>query len=545
MGFEKLDDQADMEPYHCERPISNIMLYIWQSRKDLQDAFDLRTPAGHIAFVEWYEKHADTGEYPCDPPLSNLMLLIWQHRKDLQDMFDLRSIAGRIAYAEWYEDHANSEYGITSADITQANTNQISPNYSRWKDLNAWLLRASRLRPRVVRQIVKHVFFRQIYKGETGVNLIGYAHAELGMGEHVRMSAASLSETDVPFGVMDIGAGGTTSRQKATLDRGSLIDSNKYKVSIFHVAPNQILPVYLQLGREYFQRRYNIVYPFWELSKFPREWIWPMQLLDEVWAPTTFIQKALTDALGTAVPYMPVGVALPALPKLGRGHFDIPGDQYLFFFSFDFYSFIDRKNPYAVIAAFKRAFPIGNEKAGLIMKVMNANESNENWQRLVSEVGGDKRIRLINKVMSKVELLSFKSECDCYISLHRSEGLGLGPLEAMLLGKPVIITNYSGNTDYAKTDNSCLVNYSLIPVQKGQYIFHENQVWADPDVEHAASHMKRLMNDPELGISLGKKAAAFVTKNYNPARCGQLYKLRLQELGLINSVDKLLAAQRK
>jgi glycosyltransferase involved in cell wall biosynthesis len=164
---------------------------------------------------------------------------------------------------------------------------------------------------------------------------------------------------------------------------------------------------------------------------------------------------------------------------------------------------------------------------------MNAKESSETWQRLVRNIGGDKRIRLLNETMDKLELLSFKAECDCYISLHRAEGLGLGPLESMLLGKPVILTNYSGSTDYANEDNSCLVDYKLIPIQEGQYVFHENQVWADPDVEHAAWHMKRLANDPELGIALGKKAAAYIADKYNPARCGQLYKQRLQELGMV------------
>jgi glycosyltransferase involved in cell wall biosynthesis len=352
------------------------------------------------------------------------------------------------------------------------------------------------------------------------------------MGEHVRMTAAALSVTDVPYGVVDFGAG-TASRQKASLNHGSLIDTNRHKVNIFHVNADQVLPVFVHLGRDFFERRYNIGYPFWELSKFPREWIPPMQLMDEVWAPTTFIQGALTEALGKVVQQMPVGVALPTIPKLGRNHFRIPSDQYLFFFAFDCYSFIDRKNPYAVVAAFKLAFPLGNEKAGLIIKAMNGKESTESWKRLVNEIGGDKRIKLINETMDKVKLLGFVQECDCYISLHRSEGLGLGPMEAMLMGKPVIVTNYSGNTDYAKSDNSCLVDYSLVPVKKGQYLFHEGQVWADPDVKHAAWHMKKLADDPGFGIALGLKGAAYVSENFSPARCGQLYTKRLQELGML------------
>lgn len=509
---------------------------------------------------EVLNKPAEIEQFDCDHPISNLMLLIWQSRKDLQNAFDLKTNAGQKDFFNWHAVSANQNY-----DIFPAGGAMTPTLYSKLKGMESWLTRASQWLPERIRNNAKQAWFglmaeaarvtsrsirsqeKQIqhlnaipdktelqpYGGEPGVNLIGYAHAELGMGEHVRMSAAALSTTnDVPFGVVDFGAG-TASRQKASLNHGLLINSNKHRVNLFHIAPDQILPAYLHLGREFFEHRYNIGYPFWELAKFPQAWIPPMQLLDEVWAPTTFIQQALAVALGKNIPHMPVGVALPNIPILGREHCGLPADQYIFFFAFDCYSFIDRKNPYAIVAAFKKAFPLGNEKAGLVIKAMNAKKSSENWKRLARDIDGDKRIRLINKTMDKLELLSLKSECDCYISLHRAEGLGLGPLEAMLLGKPVILTNYSGSTDYANEDNSCLVNYSLIPVQEGQYPFHENQVWADPDVEHATWHMKRLANDPALGITLGEKAATYVSAQYNPARCGQLHKQRLQKIGML------------
>lgn len=509
--------------------------------------------------IEILDAPAEIEQFQSDRPISKLMLLIWQSREDLQNAFDLNTNTGQEEFINWYDVSTNHNYGTSPAGA-----HKTTSLYSRLKGLESRLSRTSRWLPEGVRNNAKQAWFwlmakaarvtsgsvrsqeKQIqrtdampditelhpYGGETGVNLIGYAHAELGMGEHVRMSAAALSTTDVSFGVVDCGVG-TTSRQKASLDYGLLIASNKYKVNLLHVNADQMLRTYLYLGKGFLERRYNIGYPFWELSKFPRAWIPLMQLLDEVWAPTTFIQKALTEALGKTVPYMPVSVVLPRVPKLGREHFDLPADQYIFFFAFDGYSFIERKNPYAVVAAFKKAFPLGNEKAGLIVKAMNAKESSESWKRLVRDIDKDKRIRLINETMDKLDLLSFKSECDCYISLHRAEGLGLGPLEAMLLGKPVILTNYSGSTDYANEDNACLVDYSLIPIQEGQYVFHENQVWADPDIEHAAWYMKRLANDPEFGITLGKKAAAFVSANFSPAHCGQLYKKRLQELDML------------
>ena len=492
--FDALDAPAELDQFRGDRPISHLMLLIWRTRQDLQNAFDINTRAGQEAFINWY---IETQMFSRKSRLNSLR--VWLSRKSKYLPAGVRNTAKRI----WCRLMAKS--ARTTAEPTRSR--QIPVPQAKTQSTCI------------------------LYEGEPGANLIGYAYAESGMGEHIRMTAASLSKTNVPFGVVDFGP--TVSRQKASLDRGLLIDTNKYKANIFHVNADHMLLAYANLGRSFFEQRYNIGYPFWELAKFPQAWIPPMQLLDEVWAPTTFIQEALTETLGKVAQYMPVSVELPRVPQLGRKHFGLAAEQYIFFFAFDCYSFIDRKNPYAVVAAFKKAFPLGNEKVGLIMKAMNAKESSEAWQRLVHDIGGDKRIRLINETMDKLELLSFKSECDCYISLHRAEGLGLGPLESMLLGKPVILTNYSGSTDYANEDNACLVDYKLIPVEEGQYVFHENQVWADPDVEHAAWHMKRLANDPGLGIALGNKAAAFVADKYSPARCGQFYKQRLQELGML------------
>jgi glycosyltransferase involved in cell wall biosynthesis len=485
---------------------------------------------------------AEIEQFFRDPPISHLMLMIWHSRKDLQNSFKLDTKTGQEAFINWYiaTQLSSRKSHLMKVRIWLAKQSQCLPVGVRNKLKRIWC----KLMVKAARVAVDQTDIRQMqvlrndtnssstfYEGLPGTNLIGYPYAESGMGEHIRMTTASLSKTDVPFGVVDFGF--TVSRQQASLDQRFLINTNKHKANIFHVNADHMLLAYANLGRKFFERRYNIGYPFWELSKFPQAWIPPMQLLDEVWAPTTFIQRALEEALGKVVPYMPVSVVLPTVPKLGREHFGLPADQYIFFFAFDCYSFIDRKNPYAVVSAFKKAFPLGNEKAGLVMKAMNAKENSETWQKLVRDIGGDNRIRLINKTMDKLELLSFKSECDCYISLHRAEGLGLGPLESMLLCKPVILTNYSGSADYANEDNSCLVDYKLIPVQEGQYVFHENQVWADPDVDHAAWHMQRLANDPELGVALGKKAAANIADKYSPARCGQLYKQRLHELGML------------
>jgi len=170
---------------------------------------------------------------------------------------------------------------------------------------------------------------------------------------------------------------------------------------------------------------------------------------------------------------------------------------------------------------------------GLVVKAMNAYESSPNWQRLKAMVTGDPRIRVMNQTMTRAEVLALTAECDCYVSLHRAEGLGMGPMEAMLLGKPVILTNYSGVIDYALPEHALLVEYRLIPVEAGQYIFPEGQVWADPDVDQAARYMQALVADPESGRTIGAKAARFVADTHSVERCGSLYRERLAAMRVL------------
>ena len=255
--------------------------------------------------------------------------------------------------------------------------------------------------------------------------------------------------------------------------------------------------------------------------------------MDEIWAPTQFIKSVIENVTDTPVYYMPVGLELPYVRQRSRKYFKIPENRYLFFYSFDFFSYIDRKNPWGTIKAFQKAFPNGNENVALIIKVMNTSKNENKWEKLKEFSSKDKRITLINKTMNKNDVLSLVSACDCYVSLHRAEGLGLGPMEAMLLGKPTIVTNYSGNTDYSKSDNSCLVDYSLIPVKEGQYVRFKDQVWADPDIEQAAWYMRKLVNDAAFGAQIGKKAKEFISNHYNPSRAGKNYKHRLNDLGLL------------
>jgi glycosyltransferase involved in cell wall biosynthesis len=190
---------------------------------------------------------------------------------------------------------------------------------------------------------------------------------------------------------------------------------------------------------------------------------------------------------------------------------------------------VNRKNPQAVVRAFQDAFPSGDESAYLLIKTMGADEHPESLETLVT-LCSDKRISIRDVKLDRDELIGLVQNCDAFVSLHRSEGFGRSPAEAMLFGKPVIITGYSGTADFATADCAYVVEYSLIPVLPGEYPGVENQRWADADVPQAARYMREIYERPKEAKEVGRLGKERVLQTLSPTVVGQRMIARLEEL---------------
>jgi len=364
-----------------------------------------------------------------------------------------------------------------------------------------------------------------------GVNLIGFPRAIIGEGEFVRQTAKSLQTTNLDFGIYDYQL---TASPGQVDDRfaSHIRSDNPYKVNIFHVKPDQLESSIVALGRSFVENRYNIGYWTWELGEFPSAWQAPLDFLDEVWCPSRFIQSAVRKKSSKPVLYQPISIELETSTIFDRKHFSLPARAFIFLFVFDFKSYASRKNPQACIEAFRKAFPGKDEAVNLVIKSMDGALYPRELVRLREEAKNDPRIILIDEAFRSDEIIGLMQNCDSFISLHRSEGIGLGLAQSMLLGKPVIATAYSGNMDFTLEDNSCLVKYDLIQVGENEYPFAEGQVWANPDVDHAAWYMRRLVEDEGYRKSLAARGQSFIRDQHNCAVIGERYLGRLRELGL-------------
>ncbi len=228
---------------------------------------------------------------------------------------------------------------------------------------------------------------------------------------------------------------------------------------------------------------------------------------------------------------MPMAVAVPPPePGLRRADFGLPEDKFVFYFSFDFRSYASRKNPLAAVAAFRRAFPRRNQSAVLLLKTIGSDWMLEERDRLLEAIHGDPRILLIDREFTRPRAIALLALSDCFLSLHRSEGFGRGPAEAMLLGKPVIVTDYSGTRDFTTSETALLVGYELVPVGAEEYPGASAQVWAEPDIDQAAAAMRRVAGDAALACRLGRAGRERIRRCYDPAAVGARYLDRLRAI---------------
>lgn len=369
-----------------------------------------------------------------------------------------------------------------------------------------------------------------------GVLLVGHPYLIAGRGEDVRMAAGALAAADIPFHIRNTYDGGVENHARlanfAHFDR--LSRDHRYRVNLFMLNADEMIPARNHLGQGLFDGGYNIGCWAWELSQLPDAWLPSLEVVDEIWAPSRFIQQAVAEKTRRPVIRMPL-VVEPDEVQMPRASFGLPERRFLFLFFFDFSSFIGRKNPWAVIDAFQRAFPSeSSEEVGLVIKLNGGHLRPDDYREfLARDEIRRPGVWVIDQVLSDPEIRGLMTCCDAFVSLHRSEGFGRGPAEAMYYGKPVIVTGYSGNLDFCNDLNACVVDHTLVPVQDGEYPHGAGQIWADADVEQASWYMRRLVNEPAFARQIAARGAETIRTFNSRAAVGRRSAERLRVLGLL------------
>ena len=360
-----------------------------------------------------------------------------------------------------------------------------------------------------------------------GINLIGYIRGEIGLGESCRLVAGSLDEAALDFTICNYEQISSMRHGDTTWDQ-KITDTTPYNINLIHIQPYELPFAFMRIGRKAWDRRYNIAFWLWELEKFPQQWENALKLVDEVWTPSEFASRSIRLVTDKPVHTIPYGISIPDAQGAGRRQFSLPNGKFLFLCMYDCNSYFERKNPMAAISAYKTAFTPEEQGAGIVIKLNNPKKMD--MQIIREELSGYSNVFFIEEVLEKKQVNELISCVDAYVSLHRSEGFGLIPAEAMMLGTPVIATNWSANTEFMNNETACMVGYSFITIEKDHGPYEAGNRWADPDINQAAEYMRKLYEDTVFHRQIADSAKAHINEMLAPARAAALIRERIAEI---------------
>src|ERR1700693_4135934 len=405
----------------------------------------------------------------------------------------------------------------------------ISPILRRFPGVMAFLNRLNYQLTRLTtmkisNEVLEGLRAAKHWEGDFGINVAGYLTSESGVGEAARANVRALETLYIPYSLNNLKS---SSRQEDGTYRHFVRD-NPYRFNLIQVNADQVAPVLDKEGSDFFKRKYNIGFWYWELSRFPEEWLYSFQIFNEIWVASSFCQESISRISPVPVIKIPPSVVVNNIKKVERSYFDLKKDSFIFLFAFDFSSVFERKNPLAVIKAFKTAFD-PSEDVCLVLKCSNSTRNKGLFGKIMESAKG-LNIKLIYEYLQKDEIYALMNLSDCYVSLHRSEGFGFPIAEAMYLKKPVIATGYSANMDFMSEENSFPVKFRLIEIENTQGPYKKGYIWAAPDIDHAAESMRSVYTNRDIAKRKGEKASDDIKANFSPLATGQQIKKRLETI---------------
>ena len=401
--------------------------------------------------------------------------LVWQERPDLANAFPHVRWSDRHHFVRWLWTHGIAE-GLISTALLPGLPGEHEPTAPGPTD-------ATDLSPGGLR---------------FGVNLVGYHDSDLGLGVAVRRVAAALDAAGIPWTKVTYDR--THSRRRGTAG-GRSSAASPYRYNLILIAPDQLAFFVEDVGPEFLADHYNIGLWYWETDVLSDRQRRALDLVDEVWGSTQYLVDVFAAHTDKPVVRVPVPLEFPqAAESPGRRASLGLDERFTFLFTFDFFSIVERKNPLGLVEAYRAAFTT-DDGCRLVLKSINGERHLAESEELRAAFADRDDIELWDRYLDSDERLALVADVDCYVSLHRSEGLGLTMAEAMAAGTPVIATGYSGNLDFMPPGSALLVDATEVEIGDGSF-YPAHGHWAQPNLVHAAELLRSVRFDESLRADL-------------------------------------------
>ena len=261
----------------------------------------------------------------------------------------------------------------------------------------------------------------------------------------------------------------------------------------------------------------------WETDRPPRHWIPILNGVDGLmvpcaWNREVFRRHGVSTPIAV-IPHIPTTDTIAGIPRRR--------DEESLFTFYTIATWTARKALWATIESYLNAFS-KDDPVCLLIKTTKRDFTSGSFgpffrttRSLVRRIVRTRRaappIRLVTDELSAEAMLSLHARGDCYVSLSRSEGWGIGAYDAAAFGKPVVATGYGGQLDYLGSDLAYLVDYRIVQVEdsRGSASYSSDQHWAEPDMRHASQLMRRVFENQEEARARGALLAESVRSSFD------------------------------
>jgi glycosyltransferase involved in cell wall biosynthesis len=294
-----------------------------------------------------------------------------------------------------------------------------------------------------------------------------------------------------------------------------------YDVVLLHIMP-EFYPALIEMVRG----KRIAAYTVWETDRLPRTWRGFLKDVELLLIPCEWNRKIFEtggfEGPIEVVPHnlLPGQAPLPEPPR-DRGEF--------VFYSINTWS--DRKAVDLTLKAYLQAFTPA-DSVRLVLKTSPRHEMRRipftplypvRTQWLIAQILRKHRhpppVTVITDFLPDDAMRDLHRQGDCYVSLTRSEGWGMGAFDAAASGRPVIMTGFGGQTEFLPPDLAYLVNFRLVKTPyRPMEQFERGHLWAEPDVRHAAQLMRHVFENRAESAAKARELAFRICGTYEHER---------------------------
>ena len=455
------------------------------------DPFDESQAA---AFAEWLDAPAVGPRWA---RLSSWTIALHESRPDLQHAFPNLAFDDAFRYRNWLNHDPYATALRAAIGLAPLDDQRSLPRSSSRREPGGW-------------------------------NVVGYHGGEMGVGEAGRRMNAAVERVGLPTQLVTLDAPNTRNDHPSNAFEREL----RYVDTIYCVNAD-VTPTVLGVLEHPDRTRDDarrIGLWFWEIGVFPLHYAASFEFFEQIWVTSEFTRDALAAVSPVPVQVVPLPVLAPSRPTpYRRNQLGLPED-FLYLNVFDFNSVLERKNPLDVVDAYTRAFG-PDDGTSLLLKSINGAKRPADLERVERAIASRPDVHLVDAHWTADEMQGLIELCDCFVSLHRSEGFGLNLAAAMAAARPTVATGYSGNMTFMDETAAFLVPYTLVAIGPNNAPYPTDAVWAQPDVGVAADRLRRVFDDRS-------HAAAVAARGRDRVLDGQSLDRAAAALGpILNALD--------